>query len=725
MSARVSKKSISWRGAICCLLALPTAAAVTFTVNSPADVADGNPGDGVCETAPGNGVCTLRAAVMEGNHSTGDVVIRFGLSGAITYKLTIPVAGNDDEATGDLNVMRSMTIVGNGPANTIIDGNNADRVLTFRAGPTPTPTAAPSPTLNVSGVTLTNGKKNFTNTDANATGGAAELDYPTTMTNVVVSNSSANANTGAAYGGGIYAGAALTLKNCTIRGNKTTTVTGGISAAGGILGSPVVTNSTISNNTARDFGGGIDGSPILIDSTMSGNTADKGGAIYGAATLINSTISGNSAGDGGGLYANGGQTLSLYNSTVAGNTARKTGTGTGLGGGVFNTQGTVYFQNSMIALNDHKVATSAGFLSTADDVSGTVTSGGYNILSTCDATTNCSFSGGGVTITQPQLGALADNGGATQTRALMPGSPGIDGGNPGGCTDNVGALLSTDQRGYLRSYPATNPCDIGAFELQPAPTGQLGNISTRAFNGTGNNVMIVGFIVGGTGAKQVLVRAIGPTLAQFGVPTVLSDPMLELHDGNGTVIATNDDWQLASNSGSIPQNLRPPDPAESAILITLLPDSYTAIVRGKNNATGNALAEVYDLDNASAIKLTNISTRSFVQTGDSVMIGGVIVNGSGNLVLVRGLGPTLSQFGVTDVLADPVMELHDGNGTLIDSNDNWKDTNQAQIQSTGLAPPKDAEAAILRNLTPGNYTAILKGKNNTTGNALLEVYLRD
>ena len=168
----------------------------------------------------------------------------------------------------------------------------------------------------------------------------------------------------------------------------------------------------------------------------------------------------------------------------------------------------------------------------------------------------------------------------------------------------------------------------------------------------------------------------------------------------------------------------PPNALESAILRSLVPGSYTVIARGVNNGMGNALVEAYNLDdNTSPSNFANISTRSFVQTGNNVMIAGLIVQGVDNKnVIVRGLGPTLSQFGVPSVLADPTLDLLDVNGNLIASNDNWKDTQQTEIETTGLAPPNDKESAISATLAPANYTAILRGKNNTTGNGLVEVY---
>jgi len=256
-----------------------------------------------------------------------------------------------------------------------------------------------------------------------------------------------------------------------------------------------------------------------------------------------------------------------------------------------------------------------------------------------------------------------------------------------------------------------------------SPT-ELVNLSTRAFVQTGDNVAIGGFIITGSGPKKVILRAIGPSLTQYHIANPLADPVLELHNSNRAVIASNDNWMDASNHQAISDSgLAPSSNLESAILTSLDPGAYTAIVRGVSNGTGVALFEGYDLDRTASSKLGNISTRAFVQTGDNVMIGGLIISGaSSEDVLVRAIGPSLTQYGIVNALADPMLELHDSNGALIVSNDNWKDTQQTEIQATGLAPSYDAESAILRTLAPGNYTAIVRGKNNTTGVALVEVY---
>jgi hypothetical protein len=278
--------------------------------------------------------------------------------------------------------------------------------------------------------------------------------------------------------------------------------------------------------------------------------------------------------------------------------------------------------------------------------------------------------------------------------------------------------------GQSTDISATSPeginLDVIGYDLIPT-NAVLGNISTRLPVGTGDNVLIAGFQITGNAAKQLVLRALGPTLTQFGVPNALQDTTLELHNSTGALIVSNDDWQDASNAQSIPPNLQPPDDFESAILTTLNPGAYTAIVRGFHNSTGTALVEVYDMSVGST-ELSNISTRGFVQTGNNVMIAGVIVQFHDKQVVVRALGPTLTNFGVSNALADPTLELRDVNGVLLASNDDWKETQQSAIVATGLAPPNDFESAIVGTLLPGNYTAIVRGFNNTSGNALVEVY---
>lgn len=242
---------------------------------------------------------------------------------------------------------------------------------------------------------------------------------------------------------------------------------------------------------------------------------------------------------------------------------------------------------------------------------------------------------------------------------------------------------------------------------------------------TGDNNLIGGFIINGNDPKKVLILAKGPSLSLGGnpVPGRMSDPILELHAGNGALMTSNDDWKTSPERTQIEASgLAPSDDRESAILLTLVPGTYTGVLAGKNNTSGIALIEIYDLDANKSI-LANISSRGLVDTGDNVMIGGFIAgNQNGNTkVLVRGIGPSL-QGKVPNPLSDPILELHDSNGNTLETNDNWKDApNRSEIEATGIPPSNDLESAILRSVSPAGYTAILRGKTGS-GLALVEIY---
>ena len=247
---------------------------------------------------------------------------------------------------------------------------------------------------------------------------------------------------------------------------------------------------------------------------------------------------------------------------------------------------------------------------------------------------------------------------------------------------------------------------------------KLANISTRAVVGTGTNVLIGGFIITGTQPKQVILRAIGPSLS---LPGKMLDPTLELHDGSGALLDSNDNWGQSANSTAIANSgVAPTNPNESAILKSLAPGAYTAVLSGANQTGGAAVVEVYDLDATANSKLANISTRALVQTADNILIGGLIVVGpSAADVIVRAIGPSLP---LPNALADPTLELRDSSGTLVGSNDDWRSAQQTAILATGVAPTNDAESAIVTSFAPGAYTAIVRGANETTGVAVVEVY---
>ena len=505
----------------------------------------------------------------------------------------------------------------------------------------------------------------------------------------------ANGNVPGNFGGGIYNNnSALTLANVTLSGNTADF------GAGIYTGrAATITNSTISNNI------------------VSGNLAgDGGGGIYnqgGTVSLTNSTISGNMAhiangGAQGGAIHNNLGTISIASSTIAGNSADQ-------GGGIYHSNGGgVTLQNSIIAQN-----TSAN----GPDLNGTFSSSGFNLIG--------NFAGASISPTQfsdqignagspidPLLGPLQDNGGPTFTRALLSGSTAIDKGDSNGSPKDQRGLPRPIDFSGIANASNGDGSDIGAFEVQPATT--LANISTRLRVETGDNVLIGGFIVTGTQPKKVILLAIGPSLP---LADTLTNPTLELYSGN-TLLQSNDDWVNSPDKQAIMDSgVAPTNNLESAIISTLPANNaqYTAIVRGANNTTGIGVVQAYDLDRLADSKLANISTRGLVRTGDNVLIAGTIVVGQASQkVIVRALGPST---GVPGAMADPTLELHDGNGALLEANDNWVDSpnKQAIIDST-IPPTNNLESAIVRTLTPANYTAIVRGVNNTTGIAVVEVY---
>jgi uncharacterized delta-60 repeat protein len=293
----------------------------------------------------------------------------------------------------------------------------------------------------------------------------------------------------------------------------------------------------------------------------------------------------------------------------------------------------------------------------------------------------------------------------------------------------AGLNLPTEQNIYIRARGhfgtgfGTNSGSItelvwNVFVFRPST---LGNISTRLRVQTGDNAMIGGFIITGTQPKTVILRGIGPSLP---IPGALADPVIEVYGASGQLLATNDNWKDSlTRQQIIDSGLAPSNDLESALWGIIDPGAYTVVVRGRNDATGIGLFEVYDLDQTADSKLANVSTRGFVATGDGVMIGGAILRGTAaTRVLLRAIGPSLTNFGLPNALPDPTLELHDGNGALIAANDNWRTDQETEISATGLPPSNNLESAIVRDLFPGNYTAIVRGMNNATGVALVEAY---
>jgi hypothetical protein len=584
-------------------------------------------------------------STVTNNNDTGDGSLReriLDANGGDTINFAPNVKDTITLTSDQLLVDKSITIAGPGARTLTVARSTASGTPQFRIFE-----IASASSATISGLTIANGSISFNN------GGAILVESgDLTITNSTISGNSVTTD---GSGGGISSNGTLTITNCTISGNTT-------NASGG--------------------GGGIynRGPMTMSNCTLAGNSAGFGGGLFTISTVVtrSCTISGNSAGSGGGIYndpSNSGA-VHIGNTIVAGNTLFGSGSG--------------------------------------PDVSGTFASDGYNLIRIAGSAStgftdgvNHDQIGTAMTPINVFLGSLQNNGGPTDTEALGSNSPAINAGNDA-------TAPSRDQRGYIR--PDTS--DVGAFEFNGTIAVTLANIATRLKVETGDNALIGGFIVTGTHSKRIIVRARGPSLSQF-FSGVLANPVLELYQGN-TLLETNDDWkqhQTEVEATGVP----PTNDLESAIVRTVTPDNYTAIVRGVGNGTGIALVEVYDLDRTVDSKLANISSRGFVQTGDNVIIGGFIVVGSDSQkVIVRALGPST---GVPGAMANPTLELYDVNGTLLEGNDDWQQSlNKQAIIDSGIPPTDNLESAIVRTLPPANYTAIVRGASNTTGVAVVEVY---
>ena len=286
-------------------------------------------------------------------------------------------------------------------------------------------------------------------------------------------------------------------------------------------------------------------------------------------------------------------------------------------------------------------------------------------------------------------------------------------------------LTSDDINGIQHLYGAP----VGGPTPTPSPApfspSRLVNLSTRMRVGTGDDVLIGGFIIQGDNKKKVLLRALGPSLGSSGVSGALQDPQMTLLDSTGTVIETNNNWQDGPDASDvIASGIPPSDPREAALVARLVPGDYTVVVSGVNNTTGIGLVENYTLDTYLGSHAANISTRGRVGSGDDALIGGFIVRGNTTkTILVRALGPSLGGSTHSTVLADPLVELRDQNGQLVTTNDNWQSSSQADdIRATGIPPSNPLESALITTLGAGNYTAVVRGSNGGSGVGLVEIY---
>ena len=488
-----------------------------------------------------------------------------------------------------------------------------------------------------------------------------------------------------ANGGGIYNDhSALRIERCAITENHATNGAGIYNYSGSIT----LVDSTIDHNAATAAGGGI------FSGALQGNAA---------LNIANVTFSDNSAGRGA-AFSNSGSSgnaaVALQNVSFSGNTSSL--------GAIYNEGAT-----SSVALRNTILSPGTNTASFFNSNGATVSSIGHNLSK--DAVGGDGGTGPGGLLNQPTDkrntdpkfdGGLRDNGGPTATIALQSTSPAVNAGDQN-------SAPTRDQRGFVRAGTA----DIGAFEFGGTWPVTLANISTRLRVQTGDNVLIGGFIITGAQPKRLLIRALGPSLPLAGK---LGNSQLQVYNSAGQVVAENNDWRSEHEADLLATNAAPPHDLEAAVTGLFDPAAYTVIVSGVNGATGIAVVEVYDLDRSIPSKLGNIATRGFVQTGDNVMIGGFIVLGpDSQRLIVRALGPSIP---VPNRLANPTLELFDGNGAPIGSNDDWRSAQQDEIIATGIAPASDQEAAIVRTVAPGSYTAIVRGANNSTGVAVVEVY---
>jgi hypothetical protein len=759
-------------------LAVATANAATLTVTTTADAGAGSLRDTIAaasdgdtiEFAPGVAAITLTSAELaigkdiriSGPGSSQLEIGRQPASGTPHFRifhilsgrtvtiegLTISGGGTAVDGSGIRNESATLTIDRCVVRNCIARGAFGGGIYNAASG------SGSSATLTILNSTITGNEAYYAGGgiyNDGSNGGNASL----TILNSLVTNNVAAHSTSLfdfrGEGGGIYNSgiATLTITKSIVSNNRAgfnsyTFGTFPNGTGGGIynIGSVTIVDSEIFNNNCGLDGAGISnhGVVTITGSTLTGNIAysDHDGVPYGTGagissngglTITNSTLSNNNANKSGGAISNGGL-LKIVHSTLSGNNALN-------GGGIANgNNGSVHIGNTIV-----KTGTSGVNIVNT----GTFTSDGYN-LSSDDGGGFLTAPGDQIN-TDPMLGPLQNNGGSTATHAPLTGSPAIDAGDP-----NFTPPPLYDQRGPYHVRVFNGRLDIGSVEVQPTPVptptptptstpsptatptptatpASLGNISTRLRVETGDTVLIGGFIITGNASKRVVLRGIGPSLAGLGLSDVLADPILELREANGALIFQDDDWQDNSQQASqlSALGLAPQNQKESGIVAELAPAAYTAVLAGKNNSTGLGLVEIYDTTQGSGSQLGNISSRGLVRTGDHVMIGGFILgggSGSTSQIVVRGIGPSLAQFGLNPVLTDPTLELRNADGAVLLSNDDWQDdsASAAQLVSHHLAPQHPKESGIYSELPPGAFTAILAGKNGGTGIGLVEIY---
>jgi hypothetical protein len=699
----------------------------TFTVTTTLERDEGG-----CTTDD----CTLIEALNLTNAvaDANTITFRPGLTGAIGTAALTPVG---------LTISNPVTINGPGARVLAVTGRTSARV--FRVL---------SQNVNISGLAILNGKRSGEN------GGAIHNSGGLTLTDCLIENSQAS---GSANGGGVFnaSAATLSLTRCSLNFN--------LAQNGGGLyndGTVTATNCTFALNTALQAGGGIyssfnnNASKVSLRSctlAFSGSfgtgtgSGDGGGGFYaqgnaGQYDVGNSIIAGNSSNTSPPVNPDVRGNFTSAGHNLIGNVSFSTGFSNGVKGDQVGTPGAPKDARldsprnnggptDTVALTD-STARDAGddALAPSTDQRGYLRSGRSDIGAFEFAgvpplpPTVTTFAATNIGPTFATLNAGVDPNGISTTFQFTSSFGSFAVQNAGNGTSDVPFSMNVSGLTPNTTYRFNAVASSVAGSTQGAeqtfttlPGTRFANIATRMRVETGENVLIGGFIVTGSSQKRLLLRAIGPSLP---LDDRLQNPLLELYNASGELIGSNDNWNDAPNRQEIIDSTIPPsNDLESAILQNVNLGAHTAIVSGVDGGTGVGLVEVYDLGITQDAKLANISTRGRVQTGDNVMIGGLIVTGSTTQkVIVRAIGPSLA---VGGRLEDPLLELFNGNGDPIAANNNWRDTQQADIEATTIPPSNDLESALVQTLAPGAYTAIVRGVSDTTGVGLVEVYALD
>jgi hypothetical protein len=718
----------------------------TITVNSAADAG------GIC---PGP-TCTLRQAILSA--ILGDTINFAG--GITTINLT----------SSQLLISKNLNISGPG-ANllTIQRTSGFFRIFEIDSGSTNT---------TISGLTITKGWVDRPN-GLGASGGGilnSAASGTVSIVNCTISNNTAD-DVGVGSGGGIYNAGTVNIINTTIS-NNFSPQGGGIYNATGAWAN--ITNCTISSNSIGNLGkgGGVNNAGTLhvTNGSISGNGSGKFGEGIGVwnngtATFRNSIIAKNLDEDFNGALISEGFNLIGNNNhtTVTPTTGDQIGTPANpidpLLGPLQNNGGPTFTRALLFGSPAIDKGSSPGITSDQRgrprpfDISDipNATGGDGSDIGAVEIFSPIQFSSpdasvgegaGSVTLTVTRTGDVSQP--ATVHYATSDGTAtsGSDYNSASGDlvfssgqTSQTLSVQILDDATYEgdETFTVTLSSPVGTdlgrsstvvriVENDPAPRSL--NISTRSRVQTGDNVMIGGFIITGNGPKTVVLRGLGPSLVKADIPaaTVLNDPVLELHAASGALITLNDNWKESPQRAQIEGTVfQPSDDREAVIVATLPPAGYTVVLRGKDGDSGVGLVEAYDVDQSSDSVLGNLGTRALVGTGNDVLIGGFILGGANGRVtiIIRAIGPSLAQFGIANPLPNPTLELRDGNGALMTSNNDWKDNpdQQKQIMAAGLQPGNDLESALAVGLPPGHYTAVVAGRDaGSSGVGLVEVY---